>query len=479
MKVNHARRRALVVIAAAMGTVAGGALADGTQMLNPPSIPIEQGSDIIMAGVGLLDGQPDTIDFDVPAGVDIVQVIMYWEGQEVDKFTHGEMDTINVNGSDITGMRIGGPVPVTDTFWTSSYREDITGLGLVVSGPNSLSVSGLDFGQRNNGAGVLVIVDDGVNTADLQLFDGNDYAFTECQCPDDDEFDVVEPVTFMFDTGKKDRTAQVSLFVSSVALEDPTGAEGRPSIVSFAIDDVLVEEIYDQLNNADGAEWDTLIHEITIPAGAESLTVQLHSRDSGLGPFAGNLPASMVWVNGSFAMLSPDDPPGGGGCTPGYWRQPHHFDDWTAPYTPDTPFSDVFDDNAFPGMTLHNVVSQGGGHLKALGRHTVAALLNAASDEVGYGMTVQEVIDAFNDVHPGDNSDYEALKNVFENLNELGCPLGGGDINGDGTVGPADLVMLLDHWGMLKSPYDQNDDYVIDSIDLALMLAEWTVPGFD
>ena len=40
-------------------------------------------------------------------------------------------------------------------------------------------------------------------------------------------------------------------------------------------------------------------------------------------------------------------------------------------------------DDAFPGMTLLEVLSQGGGGLNALGRHTVAALLNAASGVSG------------------------------------------------------------------------------------------------
>jgi hypothetical protein len=114
-------------------------------------------------------------------------------------------------------------------------------------------------------------------------------------------------------------------------------------------------------------------------------------------------------------------PPGGGeGCTPGYWKQDHHFDSWTAPYTPNTLFSDVFED-AFPGMTLLEVASQGGGGLNALGRHTVAALLNAASAGVDYDMTVAEVIAAFNAAFPG--GDYDALKDTFEDFNEQGCPL--------------------------------------------------------
>ena len=210
------RRAALATTTLAIGVLSPGVLADGTQMLNPPSIPIEQGSDIIMAGVGFLDGQPDTIDFDVPAGVSVVQVILYWEGQEVDAATHGDTDTIDVDGNAVTGERIGGPVSITGTFWTSSYRDDITGLGLVTNGANSLSVSGLDFGQRNNGAGVLVIVDDGVNTADLQLYDGNDYAFTECECPDDDEFDV---------TGDAMKPTQQdpALFVVGIEVHSPAG----------------------------------------------------------------------------------------------------------------------------------------------------------------------------------------------------------------------------------------------------------------
>ena len=110
---------------------------------------------------------------------------------------------------------------------------------------------------------------------------------------------------------------------------------------------------------------------------------------------------------------------GGEGCTPGYWKQSQHFSDWTG-YTPNQAFSSVFED-AFPGMTLVQVAAQGGGGLKALGRHTVAALLNAASGGVDFGMTTTEVINAFNAVYPG--GDYETLKDVLAGLNEAGCPL--------------------------------------------------------
>jgi hypothetical protein len=117
----------------------------------------------------------------------------------------------------------------------------------------------------------------------------------------------------------------------------------------------------------------------------------------------------------------PPPPPGGGqGCTPGYWKQSQHFDSWTAPYTPSTQFSAVFE-NAFPGKTLLQVLAQGGGGLNALGRHTVAALLNSASAGVDYDETTAGVISAFNAAFPG--GDYETLKNRLEGFNEQGCPL--------------------------------------------------------
>jgi hypothetical protein len=121
-----------------------------------------------------------------------------------------------------------------------------------------------------------------------------------------------------------------------------------------------------------------------------------------------------------FTNTPVQEPPGLEGCTPGYWKQDQHVDSWPAPYTPNTLFSAVFE-NAFPGMTLLEVLEQGGGGLNALGRHTVAALLNAASTGVDYPWTVQQVITAFNNVFPGGN--YETLKNQLEGFNELGCPL--------------------------------------------------------
>jgi hypothetical protein len=149
----------------------------------------------------------------------------------------------------------------------------------------------------------------------------------------------------------------------------------------------------------------------TFPSVAGNVSTGAIARGSG---GAGSL------VRFTNTFVPPPPPSGLQGCTPGYWKQDQHFNSWTAPYTPNTLFNTVFD-NAFPGMTLLQVLENGGGGLDALGRHTVAALLSSASNGVNYGMTPAQVIAAFNAVFPGGN--YEGQKNIFAALNERTCPL--------------------------------------------------------
>ena len=153
---------------------------------------------------------------------------------------------------------------------------------------------------------------------------------------------------------------------------------------------------------------------------SSNCTIEPYCGDGTLDPGEQCDDGNNVGGDGCSAMCEKEKE-GDEGCTPGYWKQPQHVDSWSAPYTPDTLFSAVFED-AFAGMTLQEVLENGGGGLNALGRHTVAALLNAASD-IEYGQTTADVIAAFNAVYPGSNDAYNGVKNDFEYGNERGCPL--------------------------------------------------------
>jgi hypothetical protein len=123
-------------------------------------------------------------------------------------------------------------------------------------------------------------------------------------------------------------------------------------------------------------------------------------------------------------------PCGGEGCTPGYWKQEHHFDSWPSGYAPGDDFNTVFgtsitirwslrgpaDDVSNPTL-LQALQAKGGGD-NELARHGVAGLLSAAHPDVDYAWDVGEVIQAVQD------GDADSL--VW--ANEMGCPLNGSPV---------------------------------------------------
>lgn len=379
--------------------------ADGSNTLGPASVALETGTGMVASGTGMVT-QPGSINISIPGSATVKQVLLYWEGVSI--APNLPDDTINIGGIDVIGTAIGSINPAVAEF--TAFRADITGLDLVVPGANSLSLTGMDFSEENHGAGLLVIVDDGSEPAELDIRDGEDRAYILSLTADGL---VTVPQVFNFAPEAGNRTGELNMFFSSVS-GTLSGGGFRPTAIDVTVGGVTTT--FDNLlDSNDGEEWDTVTIAVEIPAGESSLTVQAHSVDNLL---IGGTPASFSWITAGLTV--PVTPPGGGqGCTPGYWKQPHHFDSWVA-YTPSQMFSDVFED-AFPGMTLLDVLKQGGGGLKALGRHIVAALLNASNGDVDYDVSAAGIIDSFNAVYPG--GDYEGLKDIYADFNEQGCPI--------------------------------------------------------
>jgi len=391
------------------------ALADGTETLGPPTATIDSGSGIATGGVGLADGQPGTISVDVPVGATVEQVLLYWEGANTDSADATPTQSIEVNGSVVSGDLIGGDTEYAEGYRTASYRAEITTLDAIAPGSNTLSVDGLDFTMVNDGAAVVVIYDDGT-PAEVEIRDGNDYAHIRRG----GALMVTVPQTFTFAPASVARTARIDLLVGSVA--DDKGFLGfRPNSIEVQVGTV-VTTFSDLLSSQSGRYMDVLHLEVEVPALETSLTVQLFSRDDD-GEWSceetDNCPASMVWVAAGLAIQEG----GGEGCGLRFWRKRRNLGYWPDGLSPDAPFSSVFDDAFYP-LTLHDVLSQRGGGLNALGRAAVAALLNASSPDVDYDLIPSEVVDLFDDVYPLNKAAYENLELMFKGFNDQICPLG-------------------------------------------------------
>ena len=155
-------------------------------------------------------------------------------------------------------------------------------------------------------------------------------------------------------------------------------------------------------------------------------------------------------------------PRGGEGCAPGYWKQAdidnvfrgntQHYCNWDEAYEPGdlfentcadcggvVCFADAFDDYSLIEV-LHQPKDIKPSQLRNLGFHTVAALLNAASTNVNFGLSECEVINGFNAAYAafqgrGDKADLADAHSLFSNFNECGagtceaddphcCPIG-------------------------------------------------------
>jgi LPXTG-motif cell wall-anchored protein len=165
---------------------------------------------------------------------------------------------------------------------------------VLASGPNTVTLGGLDFDRKNSGAGIFAILDTGAGGT-VALRDGNDFAFNIIPSP----LDTTTPQTITFPTVTADTVVEPLFFVSSVDNEMP-----RSSVIRFTFDTGDVVEFGNVLNNTDGDEWDTFRGPVTVPAGASSATVQILSQLP-TGQTEGPQPASLVWNLAAVAIPSP------------------------------------------------------------------------------------------------------------------------------------------------------------------------------
>ena len=88
---------------------------------------------------------------------------------------------------------------------------------------------------------------------------------------------------------------------------------------------------------------------------------------------------------------------------------------------PSDDYETVFGVDASFSKTLLGALEQGGGGEKALGRHAVAAILNAANTDVSYAYTEAEIISLVQQAYA--SGDFNGIKDQLALENERGCPL--------------------------------------------------------
>ena len=306
-------RKALLLFAAVALAASGiGVLADGTEQLGPPSLAIQSGTGMVSAGTGMktqpgiLRDEFNPTGFEVPAGATVKQVLLYWEGFAAENGQPGD-DSVTVTkgavSTSVTGTLIGGPTLFFNGATASVYRADITNLGLVTTGFNTISVSDMSFTAANNGAGIIVLFDDGSTKTVLDIRDGSDLAYAGFAPP----LDTTVGQTFTFPSSTTDRTGQLHLFFASVS-GTLSGFGVRPTAIEITTNGPNggTQVRNNVLDSISGEEFDNFVISVDIPSGATSVSVRAFSEDR---LNTGGLPASFDWLAAGFA-IEPETPPG-------------------------------------------------------------------------------------------------------------------------------------------------------------------------
>jgi hypothetical protein len=307
-------RFALAGACVAALAAAPAAHADGTETLGAPSAPLTAGTDVMVAGVGTQEhaGTPVELAFQVPGGASVKQVLVYWNGQYTwpgDGPLDGGDEEIELDGEAVEGTLIGGPSNVFLREQFETYRADVTSLGLVSAGANSITVSGMNFQtdlfgpSGNKGVGISVVYDDGTPSTRAGYVDGQDYVYAGFQPP----YDRTVPQTFTFAQRSAERAATLTVLAGEAQDHDFAGPQGN--VIRGTFDTGQTFELVNALASKQGFEFDAENLPVTVPAGATSLTVEIVSE-------GGEQPGSLQWLQSSLTVEGGETPPPVDECKP-------------------------------------------------------------------------------------------------------------------------------------------------------------------
>ena len=317
------RRSGAVIAVFALVAMLLTGIAYATTLAPSPSLTLSgPGLTIAEGGTGLFNLGTGTETITVDIGGDVEKAVLYWAGRDQPCSGVGpacgalfdvtrDQDLI-FDGNPVTGIEVGHedqPTSGRGPIRNIGFKADVTAIVQAAgAGVHNFDIKDGDLGsnlKEFDGAGLLVIFIDADDPTvyDVIVYEGLDFAFGDDPTPG--ETRVTEPVVFGYGTHTSDRTANLVIFAGD-------GSGPRADRVDISHN----ASLDNQVDGTDGALWDTLSVDITIPAGVAETTVQLVSEP-------GNSPPddSLLWEVGALRIPVPgEDMPAFARITGGGWR---------------------------------------------------------------------------------------------------------------------------------------------------------------
>ena len=272
---------------------------------------------IYNGGVGGLVGGSGTIS-DVNVAGPVEKAYLYWVGSNQPHDDVASDPVISLTRSGAAGSEVTADVTWTvdfpnpwdpgHYFWDANHMAfvaDVT--DLIAVGTSDYTISDFDM-DTEFGAGLQIVYeDDSLPVRKIIIDQGHDFAFSGW--PAAGELNRTHVLTHTFAPSDEDRTLDASFLVAGGEPVDrpdqlwfDTGTHASENDLPTELVTTGLGTVIDTnpLEGRDGTDWDTVLKEVTVPAGATYVAFQL---ESGGGTGLGEPAESFSWVSSSFAMV--------------------------------------------------------------------------------------------------------------------------------------------------------------------------------
>ncbi len=300
---------------------------------------------------------------------------------------------------------------------TIDFEDGLAAGDIVSSVSHGTGISGDD------GGGSVGVFGSNPSLAGNQamIFDATCGGSTPCSGGDDDLFKPsLGNVLIISEDGDSSNPDDADVAGAVFSFDFTGWADGEVTVDSITVMDVEFDE---NEGDAEVTLYDgvTPLAVVPLPDTGDNGTAVVPIGVSGVTNMDVDLNGSGAIDNIEISWEEEEEEEDGEGCTPGFWKQEHHFDSWTG-HAPTDSYDTVFGvTSSFGGTTLEDALNAKGGGEAALARHAVAALLNAASPDVDYLFSEGDVISIVQAAYG--SGDFEAAKDQLEAQNELVCEL--------------------------------------------------------
>ncbi len=246
----------------------------------------------------------------VPADATVLKAYLYWGGVNT-PYSHpgDDLVTFTRNGQSATNFSadFGRHIDLSD-HWDANHMACIADVtSLIAVGTYDYTVSDYLMQAKNFGVGLQIVYEENsMPASDITIYQGADFAFAGDNWNSTAVFHGTVPLVHELIATDYERQLKATFFVGDAANTWPGTNRQRPDSLWYKtgnalvpdrnalslVDDLFATELVNPLHSTSGAQWDTVVQVINLPAGHTWVAFEFESGDGS----GSNMSSSFTWT---------------------------------------------------------------------------------------------------------------------------------------------------------------------------------------